>query len=132
MPSKSDGTPPVEHVEEFIDKMRMMFKEVNKKKTTAHTPTASAERDNKMTELTNTIREDFKEVTTCVQQLIEKFEALKTQSEVAHVGVQAPKSKEELKVVHDVLIPKKLQGFLNTAEAERLGQLQRQICEIID
>ena len=82
-----------------------------------------------ITELTNTIREDFKEVSVGVQQLIEKFETLKIRSEVAHVGEQTPKSKEELKVVHDVLIPEKLQGFLHTAKANGLGQSQRQIAK---
>ena len=114
---------PAEPMEEFLAKMRTMFKDV-KKKSTAQTPSVTSKNSEEAIEIANSPREEFKEVSMSVKQLIDKY-ADKT-APMREKATQTPECSKP-RIVQDVVIPKELHGFLNTAETKQLSKIQRQI-----
>ena len=114
---------PAEPMEEFLAKMRTIFKDV-KKKSTAQTPPIMSKNSEEAIEIANSLREEFKEVSMSVKQLIERYED--KPAPVREQATQIPDCSKP-RIVQDVVIPSELHGFLNTAETKQLSKIQRQI-----
>ena len=115
--------PAAEPLEEFLVEMRAMFKDM-KKKSTAQTPTVMSKNNEEAIEIANSLKEEFKEVSMSVKQLIERYEC--KPEPVLEKATQTPETNKPT-IVQEVVIPKELHGFLNTAETKQLGKIQRQI-----
>ena len=103
--------------------MQTMFKDM-KKKFTAQTPPITSKSSDEAIELVNILREEFKEVSMSVRQLIKKYEG--KPAPIHEKATQTPECSKP-RIVQYVVIPKALHGFLKIAETKQLSKIQRQI-----